>query len=711
MLGILASLTGATAIAAADADNTRYAVNHRATLAQQALGGEVQRYVDTMRLIANAVGTQTELTRDAYRQLTHPLHDLDLVGASGVSFVVPASDDQVDEVQALWRTRGVPDLTLQPDGTGREHFFSIFSRQLDGSAEHATGLDLAQVGEPAAAFAEARRGGGATLSRPYHLLRDRNLPISQQQLSFVLAVPVLGPFDDSGQRPFRGWLAVGLRGQDFTAAILRNTTQGLRAASLYTVGSDGREIRVAALNDDSDTDADLSREVTIRAVQQRWTLRADFLPIGNGDLPAWVAISGCLLAIALAGIVLTLATARDRARAQVVRATERLSADIAARRGVEAALRQTRDALADQRTYLGGLLDALDVAVIACDTDGTITHENAYSRRLRGDSDGLFNLTRLDGTPLTHDELPLVRTLREESVDVEVMQHAADRRPLAMLTNGRTLYSATGERIGAVVTAYDITALREHERELSGFAGVAAHDLKSPLAVIAAYTEILSDDADGKAGELLGRIDAGVKRMRSLIDDLLAYSTARDAPLDAIDIDLRQLFADVVAARTDHLRLTAGGPFPDVYIGPLPAIHADRAMVRQLIDNLVGNALKYVQPGTAARIDVTAATEDSWVRVEVADRGIGIPEAARNDVFTPFHRLRTEHTYGGTGLGLAICQRIVERHGGRIAVAENAGGGSRFTLTLPQSLAYVSPSRVDLGLMVGDTPDLSAHSS
>jgi signal transduction histidine kinase len=682
ILGIVVSLAVARAVDATERANTRAAVNHRAAIAQQALSDEIQRYVDTMRLVANAAGTEPELTGDLYRQFTHPLHDLHLVGASGVTLVVPAQDDQVAATEARWRGRGVPGLTLKPDGTGHEHFFAIFTRQLDGSAGHAAGGDVAQAPEPAAALIESRRGGGATLSRPYHLIRDRRLPVGRQQLSFVLAVPVLGPMDERGQRPFRGWLAVALRGQDFTRAILRDSTQGLVNAKLYAPGSDGTQVQVAALNDRSGGGGELRRDITIHAVQQRWTLRADFQPVGTGNLALWVAVSGGLLALALAALVLVLLTARDRARAQVVRATERLSADIASRKGVEAALRETRDALGAQRAYLGALLDSIDVAVIACDTDGRVTVENAYSQKLRG-TDERSRLTDLDGDPLTFEQMPLVRTLHEGTVDTEVLHHGADRRPLAMLAHGRTLYSADGDKVGAVVTAYDITALREHERELSGFAGIAAHDLKSPLAVISAYTEMLSEQAGGNDAELLRRIDNGVKRMRSLIDDLLAYSTARDAPLETVDVDLRQLVTDVVGARTDHLRLTAGEAFPDVYVGPLPDIHADRAMVRQLIDNLVGNALKYVRPGAAARVDVTASVRGDWAEIQVADRGIGIPAAERDVVFAPFHRLRTEHSYGGTGLGLAICQRIVDRHGGRIAVTENPGGGSRFTFTLP----------------------------
>jgi light-regulated signal transduction histidine kinase (bacteriophytochrome) len=181
----------------------------------------------------------------------------------------------------------------------------------------------------------------------------------------------------------------------------------------------------------------------------------------------------------------------------------------------------------------------------------------------------------------------------------------------------------------------------------------------------------------------LDRIMNAVDRMAALIDTLLAYTTSRDAPLTPRNVPLGPLVAEVVAQRTEHVRPGAGPP-PDVYVGPLPEVRADPAMLRHVLDNLVGNALKYVPPGRAARIDVTAGpAEPGWARIEVADRGIGIPADDKPAIFESFHRARTAAGYAGTGLGLAICRRIVERHGGTIGVADNPGGGTRFHFTLP----------------------------
>jgi len=131
----------------------------------------------------------------------------------------------------------------------------------------------------------------------------------------------------------------------------------------------------------------------------------------------------------------------------------------------------------------------------------------------------------------------------------------------------------------------------------------------------------------------------------------------------------------------------------------LPDVDADPAMLRHVLDNLIGNALKYVPPGRAARVDVTAAPAGAgWTRIEIADRGIGIPDEDKPDIFESFHRARTAAGYAGTGLGLAICRRIVERHGGAIGVTDNPGGGTRFHFTLPLAAAapVAEPARAEV---------------
>ncbi|MEV0901293.1 ATP-binding protein [Actinoplanes sp. NPDC049802] len=377
--------------------------------------------------------------------------------------------------------------------------------------------------------------------------------------------------------------------------------------------------------------------------------------------------------------------------------------DITTERRHRDELRQAHDALQAQQAYLTQVLDAIDVTVITCDTSGTIVHANRTARGALPDGPDAhtvatatprIGLTHPDGVPVAVEDTPLMRALRGEHVDgMEAEIALPDGSTKAVLLHARPLTDTTGQLIGAVAASYNVTALREREADLQAFAGVAAHDLKAPLAAVAGYAEILDDelpaDTSATVRSMLARITGGVDRMRRLIDDLLSYATARDAALNLQPVDLNAIVADVIAERTAHLRThgSDGRPvlFPDIYTGPLPTVHADTAMIRQLLDNLIGNALKYTLPGQPARIDISAHRRpgDSHHRIVIADRGIGIPDNEKPHVFASFRRAGNHGNRPGTGLGLAICQRIVDRHHGTITAADNPGGGTRIHFTLP----------------------------
>jgi signal transduction histidine kinase len=168
--------------------------------------------------------------------------------------------------------------------------------------------------------------------------------------------------------------------------------------------------------------------------------------------------------------------------------------------------------------------------------------------------------------------------------------------------------------------------------------------------------------------------------MRELIRDLLAHATSSSRAIVPSRVDLTALVAEVVGAR--H----AEG---QVRHGRLPAVAGDPVLVRQVLDNLVGNALKYVAPGTEPRVGVTARVTGDLVRVCVSDNGVGVPPGEHERIFEEFHRAHYRD-FEGSGLGLAICRRIITRHGGTIVARDNpAGQGTVFEFTLP---AYVVPA-------------------
>jgi PAS domain S-box-containing protein len=420
-------------------------------------------------------------------------------------------------------------------------------------------------------------------------------------------------------------------------------------------------------------------------------VRADSatLPGARSALPGAVLAGSVAITLILAWLVYVLATGRERAMAEVEAAT--------------AELREAEGESRRQAGLLGAVMTSIGDGVAVVDENGEFLLRNPAARRLLGidgDVGGLaaqqqhFGLFRPDGrTPYPLDELPLMRALRGESPDglEMVIRNVARPDGILISVDARPLDPSAGQR-GAVAVFHDITELRRYENDLAVFAGVVAHDLKTPLTVMRGHCEAAQEALEGggldpRASML--RVLRAVDRMSAMIDTLLAYSMARDAPLDAETVDLTGLVADVVQDRTAHL---SGDQRPEVHLDGLPDVCADPAMIRHVLDNLIGNALKYVGPGARARIDVTAVPVEGtgWARIDVADRGIGIPDEEKPAVFEKFHRAHASAGYAGTGLGLAICKRIVERHGGEIGVDDNPGGGTRFHFTLPLSLASQS---------------------
>ena len=666
-------------------DNAERVMDQRTAVALAAVQTETERYRALIEATAAGISTDDSFTWDDFDVATAPLANSSLAGASSVAYVVPAGTAQIAATQRLWRSRGADGLTLHPTGTAAVHYFSIFSRVLNADGEPHDGVDVQASREASAALAEAQQTGQPTVSDTYVLLRDRTLPAAQQQHSFVFVAPI---WTRAPIPQFRGWIVLGMRGQDFLSAVLRTVSQGQLDGLLLAAGTDGTESAVAGYQVAGRPT--LTRTNEFDVADQRWKLvtRADpsRLPGAHSVLPATVLIGGLAITVILAGLVYVLATGRSRAWARVQDATGEL-------RAAEAESRR-------QAGLLRAIMDSIGDGVGVVDEHGAFLLHNPAAKDLLGvgvdvdDPDAWqqhYGLFRPDGrTPFPVDELPLIRALSGRPSDGVEMIVRNPQRPDGLLisVDGRPLDDRAGQR-GAVAVFHDITELRRYETDLAVFAGVVAHDLKAPLTVVRGHCEAadeeLAEAGDAEAvvatREAMRRVVRAVDRMAGLIDTLLAYATARDAPLKVGLIELGPLLAEVIRDRVEYLPADRQ---PDLYVGPMPAIRADPAMLRHVLDNLIGNALKYVRPGGTARVDVTAAAAPGGgVQIDVADRGIGIPDRDKPEVFETFHRSTAAAGYAGTGLGLAICKRIVERHGGAIGVADNPGGGTRFFFTLP----------------------------
>jgi PAS domain S-box-containing protein len=263
--------------------------------------------------------------------------------------------------------------------------------------------------------------------------------------------------------------------------------------------------------------------------------------------------------------------------------------------------------------------------------------------------------------------------------------------------DGRTLWASMNTAACddgvLVVQLYDVTDQKRTERdltrsnaELSSFAFLAAHELKSPLQTLSGFAALLErtqgPQLDVQGQEFVRWIVDGVTRMDAVIEDLLAYCS-----VDADELALAPVaVGDVLVDALNGLEWEIERRRATISADPLPVVTADPLQLAQLLQNLLTNALKFVPEGRPPQIHVSAERgADSWM-ITVADNGIGVEDGARERIFTMFERLHSRERYKGTGIGLSICKRIVERWGGTIWVEANPGGGSRFRFAIPDIL-------------------------
>ena len=223
--------------------------------------------------------------------------------------------------------------------------------------------------------------------------------------------------------------------------------------------------------------------------------------------------------------------------------------------------------------------------------------------------------------------------------------------------------------------------LRRSNAELEQFAYVASHDLQEPLRMVSSYVEILAEEYSGRldadADRFIGYVVDGATRMKGLINDLLTYSRVGTQGKPFGPADCNFIVESVLMDQARPLEECGG----KVTYEELPVLTGDDTQLTQLLQNLLSNALKY-RRDVAPRVHVCAERQrDAWA-FSVRDNGIGIAPRHSERIFQMFQRLHHRSEYPGSGIGLAVCQKIVERHGGRIWVESEPGKGSTFHFTI-----------------------------
>jgi two-component system, LuxR family, sensor kinase FixL len=288
-----------------------------------------------------------------------------------------------------------------------------------------------------------------------------------------------------------------------------------------------------------------------------------------------------------------------------------------------------------------------------------------------------------------------------KSIELQLMGHEETGRHIEL--SALLIEDPAGDPMGFRGTIRDITkrkeaqqllierkALERSNRELEQFAYVASHDLQEPLNKIQLFGDRLmaknSHLLDDNGRDYLARMLNATGRMQTLIDNLLTLSRVTTKGQPFVPVNLSQIASEVVSDLETRLQQTAG----QVDIGELPSIEGDPLQMHQLFQNLVGNGLKFHRPGLAPIIKLSwhrparpSTANHPFCQIVVEDNGIGFDEKYLDRIFQPFQRLHGQSEYEGTGMGLAICQRIVERHGGRITAHSKVGQGTTFLISLP----------------------------
>ncbi len=365
-------------------------------------------------------------------------------------------------------------------------------------------------------------------------------------------------------------------------------------------------------------------------------------------------------------------------------------------------LKQAEQALKDSEERISALLKSLHEGIWALDKNDITTFVNPRMAEMLG-----YTEDEMLGKPVyafndeywkkfTEGQMERRHQGIPEQIEGELV--GKDGRRVYALFETSPILDPNGNYVGSIAGVQDITARKQGEerlkqtmteldrsnKELEQFAYVTSHDLREPLRMMTSFSQSLEkrykDKLDSTANEYIHFIVDGATRMQKLIDDILVYSrvTTRAQPFAAVDME--RVLEDALFSIKGAMEEAKA----EVTHDPLPVVQADASQMGQVLQNLIGNAVKFSREGVSPRVRVSARKDgDDWL-FSVQDNGIGIDPELFGRLFNLFQRLHPPDKYPGTGVGLAVTKKIVERHGGRIWVESQPGKGTTFSFTIPE---------------------------
>ena len=621
-------------------------------------------------------------------------------GIVGFGFSSYTPQARLPELQLDWRDAGNGLLEVRPKGVRPVYGPILYLEPRTLSNIAAIGFDMYSEPVRRAAMERAMRTGTPQLTGAVQLVQDTSAHVSVVLYRPLYRLDAVPRTRRAREAAMKGWVYVPLRMETFVTTAVGTSPQAAAPHPtsrfrIVDITSTPRELYRSAGFGGTQSTAAFQHAITLHHYGRRWRLDFRSEPLGEvspriGSLETMLGL-GIMVSLLLYAVALALA----RTEATAHRLARRMTEDL--RRS------EQRFRIAMQHSAIGvALLDSDDVIVDANPALGEIVARAPGS--LAGCRiDSLFEDGGADAAPHALDAPGVRRSTRRLRREGEISRQ--------VLVTYAPVPGNLGQDISSLVQVEDVTErlraearvhalnrtlearvnlrtreLQQANAELEAFAYSVSHDLRAPLRAIDGFSRALQDRhaeaLNAGARNYLDRVRQSAARMSSLIDALLAMTRMSRVEMRPERIDMTRVARDAV----EDLR--AGDPEHRVQVDIAAGMFAlgDATLVRNLLDNLLGNAWKFTRGRNGARIEMHSAGAENGLReFVVRDNGAGFSQEYATKLFKPFQRLHAASEFEGHGVGLASVRRIVERHGGQVHAEGRVGEGATFGFSLPDA--------------------------